>query len=104
MHDYQGNVTKLRRRVSGAVKRYDGRKLWLTEFAITKYGDPPSRDAQDAFMREALPYLDSSDDVYRYAWFTARNAPNKQNGGSNLLPFDSSSTTPTSTGSIYAQV
>lgn len=103
MHDYQGDVTKLKRRVSGAVKRYGGRKLWMTEIAITKYGDPPSRAEQNTFMRTLLPYLDGSDDVFRYAWFSARNAPNQQNGGSNLLPYDSRDTTPTSTGKIYAQ-
>lgn len=102
MHDYQGNVTKLKRRVSGAVQRY-GRKVWLTEVAITHFGSPPSRAAQDTFMKELLPYLDTSSDVFRYAWFSARNAPNPQNGGSNLLAYESSSLTRTSTGNIYAQ-
>lgn len=102
MHDYQGDVAKLRRRISGAVKHYGGRKVWLTEFAITHWGAPPGRERQDAFMKEALPYLDSSDDVFRYNWFTSRNPPNDQNGGSNLLPVTSNSTSPTSTGSIYA--
>lgn len=101
MHDYQGDVAKLKRRISGAVKHYEGRKVWLTEFAITKWGAPPSRAKQDAFLKEALPYLDASDDVFRYNWFSARNPPNAQNGGSNLLPCDSNSTTPTSTGLIY---
>ena len=94
-------MTKLQRRVSGAAKRY-ARPVWLTEFAITHWGEPPSRDKQDAFMKQALEYLDSSDDVFRYAWFSARNGPNEQNGGSNLLPFNSTSTEPTSTGRIYA--
>ena len=101
MHDYVGDVAKLKRRISGAVKRY-GRPVWLTEIAITKWGAPPSRDVQDAYMRELLPYLDGSNDVFRYAWFTARNAPNQQNGGSNLLPYNSTDLTPTSTGKIYA--
>eukprot|EP00937_MAST-01D_sp_MAST-1D-sp2_P007251 g7251.t1 len=102
MHDYVGDVDKLKRRVSGAVQRYGGRKVWLTEIAITKWGAPPPRAAQDAYLRQLLPYLDGSDDVFRYAWFTARNVPNQQNGGSNLLPSDSSDLTPTSTGTIYA--
>jgi len=101
MHDYQGNVTKLQRRITGAAKRYQ-RPIWLTEFAITKWGAAPNRSQQDTYMKEVLPYLDSSDDVFRYAWFSARNAPNKQNGGSNLLPCDANSTTPTSTGAIYS--
>jgi len=102
MHDYHGNVTGLKRRIEGAFNRYGGRKIWLTEFAITKWGQPPSRAEQDAYMAEVLPYLDSSEHVFRYAWYAARNAPNSQNGGSNLLPYDSDSLTPTSTGKIYA--
>lgn len=101
MHDYHGNLTRLKSQISGAAKRY-GRKVWLTEFAITKWGAPPNRDKQDAFMKEALPFLESSPDVFRYNWFSARNVPNAQNGGSNLLPSDSDSTKPTSTGAIYS--
>jgi hypothetical protein len=57
-------------------------------------------DAQAAYMQDLLPYLDSSDNVFRYVWFTARNAPNQQNGGSNLLATDGSpSVTPL--GEIY---
>jgi hypothetical protein len=102
MHDYEGDVAKLKRRVEGAVKHYGGRKVWLTEFAITKYGQPPDRSAQDAYLKQALPYLDGADEVFRYAWFAARNKPNGQNGGSNLLPWNSTSQVPTSTGLIYA--
>jgi len=101
MHDYQGDVAKLQRRLEGASKRYGGRKIWLTEFGHLKYGSPPPRDTQDAYLKEVLPMLDESEAVFRYAWFTARNAPNNMNGGSNLLPYDSTSTVPTSTGKIY---
>jgi hypothetical protein len=100
MHDYHGDVKQLQKRVSGARKRYSGRKLWLTEFAITRWGDAPNREEQDAYMTEVLPYLDGSDDVFRYAWFSTRNAPNNQNGGSNLLDSDGSASV-TSTGRIY---
>jgi hypothetical protein len=103
MHDYHGDVAGLKRKVEGAVKRYGGRKVWLTEVAITDWGAPPARTAQDAYMKELLPYLDSSNDIFRYSWYSARNIPNAQNGGSNLLPSDSKSLTPTSTGQIYAR-
>jgi hypothetical protein len=103
MHDYEGSVAKLRRRVEGAVKHYGGRKVWITEIAITKYGKPPRRAAQNAFLKQVLPYLDGADEVFRYAWFTSRNRPNEQNGGSNLLPWNSASRVPTSTGRIYAR-
>eukprot|EP00662_Eupelagonemidae_sp_cell21_P027126 gene27126-41979_t len=74
----------------------DGRSTWLDDFL-------GNCTHVDAFLRQALPYLDGSDDVFRYAWFTSRNQPNEQNGGSNLLPWDSLSMEPTSTGHIYAQ-
>lgn len=109
-HDYEGDVAKLKRRLEGIVARYGGggvggveRKVWITEIAVTKYGTPPPRAAQDAYMRELLPYLDGADEVFRYSWFTARNVPNEQNGGSNLLPCDGSmGLAPTSTGTIYS--
>jgi hypothetical protein len=99
-HDYHGNVSMLQRKIDGAVKRYGGRKIWITEIAITNWRAPPSRAAQDKYMKELLPYLDSSENVFRYSWYTARNKPNNQNGGSNLLATDGSATL-TSTGRIY---
>lgn len=101
MHDYWGDVSKLERRLDGAVKRYGGRKVWITEFAITNWRDPPTRDMENNYMSKVLPFLDSNDNVFRYAWFSSRNAPNNQNGGSNLLEADGSPRL-TSTGRIYA--
>ena len=100
-HDYEGSLSTLSRRIDGLFSRY-GRKIWLTEFAILDYGHPPPRSAMDAYMKLALPALDANPKVYRYAWFTSRNVPNRMNGGSNLLPFNSSSLEPTSTGKIYS--
>jgi hypothetical protein len=102
MHDYWGDVSKLKRKVSGAVQRYGGRKVWLTEIAIADWANPTSteRELQNAYMRELLPFLDSFDDVFRYAWFAMRNVPNNQNHGSNLLESDGSARL-TSTGEIY---
>lgn len=102
MHDYEGDVNKLKRRIEGAAKRYR-RKIWLTEFGHLVYGNPPTRGQQDAYLKSVLPMLDQHPDVFRYAWFTARNKPNSMNGGSNLLPYDSASVEPTSTGQIYMQ-
>jgi len=99
MHDYHGSVEGLKRKVDGAAKLY-GRKIWITEIAITQWGKPPSRSEQDAFMKELLPYLETSENVFRYAWFAARNCPNAQDGGSNLLKCDGSDVL-TSTGKIY---
>jgi len=99
MHDYHGSVEGLRRKVDGAAKRY-GRKVWISEIAITNWGDPTQRNVQDAYLTELLPYLDSSENVFRYSWYAARNCPNNQNGGSNLLACDGSAVV-TSTGKIY---
>ena len=41
---------------------------WLTAAAITKCGPATFRAEQDAYMAELLPYLDSSEHVFRYAW------------------------------------
>lgn len=101
MHDYWGDVQMLERKLDGAVQRYGGRKVWITEIAITNWRDPPTRDMEDAYMRDLLPFLDSNDNVFRYAWFSTRNAVNNQNGGSNLLEADGSPRL-TSTGRIYA--
>merc|ERR1719343_1416652 len=99
MHDYHGSVDGLRRKVDGAAKLY-GRKVWISEIAITNWGNPTPRNEQDAYLKELLPYLDSSDNVSRYSWYAARNCPNNQNGGSNLLSCDGSAVV-TSTGKIY---
>lgn len=100
MHDYHGSVEGLRRKVDGAAKLY-GRKVWITEIAITNWGNPTPRNEQDAFMKELLPYLDNSENIFRYSWYSARNCPNNQNGGSNLLECDGSSAV-TSTGKLYS--
>merc|ERR1711862_212523 len=51
MHDYHGSVEGLQKKVDGAATRY-GRKVWLTEIAITLWGKPPSMDEQSAYMED----------------------------------------------------
>lgn len=93
MHDYHGSVDQLRRRVDGAAKRY-GRKIWLSEVAWTVWGVNVTREMEDEYMAELLPYLDSSENVFRYTWYSSR----ADNGRSNLIAADNSLT---STGKIY---
>ena len=60
--------------------------------------------ALDKRLDLLLTRLDGADDVFRYAWFTARNVVNQMNGGSNLLPANSTDMGLTSTGVIYATI
>jgi len=82
-HDYSGNAEKIIENADAAFKKY-GRKVWLTEFAV---GDDKNRAANDAFMQEVLPKLEKADSIFRYAWFSTRNAPGSWVAESNLLPY-----------------
>ena len=109
-HDYGGNVSKLLSRANGLMQRY-GKQTWITEFAINKWArihHPGgcdncniTRAMQDAYMKEVLPALDKSPAVYRYVWYTARDKPVKDTNNGNLLAWNISTPTLTSTGEIY---
>ena len=106
-HDYSGNPSGIVAKAKAAHKKY-GRKIWLTEFAV---GNGAARERNDAFLRNALPLLDGSDSIARYAWFSTRNEPKGWVAQSSLLPpvakgageeEEDPSMTPTTTGEIYA--
>jgi hypothetical protein len=67
-----------------------GKPIWLTEFSCD--GSASAAD-QEAFMRVAVPYLESKANVFRYSWFSASNIPNGQ-----LVNSDGS---PTALGQVY---
>lgn len=67
-----------------------GRPIWLTEFSCD---GGASVAQQEAFMREAIPYLESNPHVFRYSWFSAGPIPNAE-----LVNADGS---PTSLGKVY---
>ena len=56
---------------------------------------------QDAYMKQVLSALDSSDAVFRYAWYSARDKPMANINSGNLLVWNESTPTLTSTGTIY---
>ena len=73
-HDYQGDVSKMLSRAQGLKQRY-GKPCWITEFAINKWARMQggrcencniTRSMQDAYMKQVLSALDSSDAVFRY--------------------------------------
>lgn len=67
-----------------------GRPIWVTEFSC----DPSASVAQqEAYMRAAIPYLESNPKVFRYSWFSADPIPNAK-----LMNADGS---PTALGQVY---
>lgn len=67
VHPY-GNVGELKWAVGEAAKRSGG-PVWVTEFNEWK---APNEDAQLAYMKEAVAFMEASPDVAGYAWFMAR--------------------------------
>jgi hypothetical protein len=67
-----------------------GKPIWLTEFSC----DPNASAAeQEAYMRAAIPYLESNPKVFRYSWFSADPIPKAK-----LVNADG---TPTALGQVY---
>jgi len=69
MHSYACEVQYLRDHVN--LYKVFNRQIWVTEFAC---GDDGSQSVavQEAYMTDALAYLDSDPDVFRYSWFSGR--------------------------------
>jgi hypothetical protein len=56
--------------------------LWLTEFSCDA---GQSVASQTAYMQAAIPYLESTPQVFRYSWFSANPIPNAMlTSGSSL--------------------
>lgn len=68
IHCYMENVSALQWYV-GQFKKY-GKPIWLTEFAA--WEGQPTLQEQKKFMIDAVGYLETDPDVFRYAWFTGR--------------------------------
>ncbi|WP_165823908.1 glycosyl hydrolase [Pseudochryseolinea flava] len=68
IHCYMNDVNALKWYV-GEFKKYD-RPIWLTEFAA--WEGTVTLEQQKNFMFNAINYLESDPDVFRYAWFTGR--------------------------------
>jgi hypothetical protein len=52
-------------------------------------------------MKQVLPVLDKSPAVFRYVWYTARDRPVADTNNGNLLVWNDTTPTLTSTGEIY---
>jgi len=77
MHSYMGKNSKhFLNKVERIYKRYK-KPIWITEFAVADWdarADKPNKFSPDdayEFMEKALPELEKTDYVERYAWFTS---------------------------------
>jgi len=128
--DFKTRDDNLQVRINNIAKNY-GRKIWLTEVSmactatslcrdkqalsaanpkpITRsgYGWPKNADDsilmddQLAFLHEAIPYLESNPNIFRYAVFGTRYKPTSLHGYIDQLPYDSDSMEPTCLGQYY---
>lgn len=75
VHCYMNTSQALENYIDG-FKKY-GKPIWLTEFCATT-GGAVSAVSQMNFMVESINYLESDEDVFRYAWFIPRGGPLNQ--------------------------
>ncbi len=71
VHCYMYSLSALKNYIE-MFKKY-GKPIWLTEFCGYS-GSTISATNQINYMVECINYLESDDDVFRYAWFIPRNS------------------------------
>jgi hypothetical protein len=72
VHAYMDNATSMMDFVDKFAEKY-GKKVWLTEFCAWE-SESITAETQQKLMIAKVKALETSDNVYRYAWFKARNA------------------------------
>lgn len=72
VHAYMDRADAMMTIVNGFAEKY-GKKVWLTEFCAWEDRNLTA-ETQQEYMIDKLKALETSDNVYRYAWFKARNA------------------------------
>jgi hypothetical protein len=79
----------------GSLAGYEqfGKPIWLTELSCDTSA---TESQQEAYMRAAIPYLESNPHVFRYSWFSADPIPNAK-----LVNGDGS---PTALGQVYVSL
>ncbi len=106
VHSYGGASARyFMKKLEGWHKRYK-RPLWVTEFAVGDWeanAQKPNKHSPKKilnYMEDALPAMDKSDFVERYAWFSAR--PDNHALGTSALFDEDGALTPL--GEFYASV
>ena len=72
VHAYMDAANSMMDFVNKFAERY-GKKVWLTEFCAWE-SETLTADDQQKYMIDKVKELENSDNVYRYAWYKARNA------------------------------
>jgi hypothetical protein len=95
VHWYNCDLPSLRGYIDGNGAGLEGfvqfgKPIWLTEFSCN---GSASVAENEAYMREAIPYLEANPNVFRYSWFSAGPIPNAR-----LINSDG---TPTALGNVY---
>lgn len=99
-HDYKGDVDLLERRINGMTAHYN-RSLWLTEYSIGRSESSPLRPEQEEYLGPSLHLLENHPAIYRYVWHSSRNEPSRWGGVKDLINWNISEATITTTGEIY---
>ena len=73
VHWYACSLGALQSYLSG-FKKYK-KPIWLTEFSCDENG-AATLQTQESYMFQAVDFLESDPDVFRYAWFTGRSSSN----------------------------
>jgi Glycosyl hydrolase catalytic core len=83
VHAYECDLPSLRDYIEGNVDAGGtlqgfgqfGKPIWITELACDS---THSVADQKAYMQAVVPYLEGNPNVFRYAWFNAKNIPNAE--------------------------
>ena len=68
-HRYAGTVDEKMAKLKAYSERYGNKKIWLTEFAVSKEGN---EDEIVKHVEELLPRLERADFIEKYAWWYTR--------------------------------
>ena len=68
-HKYSGNADQVMSVLEEYSRRYDNKKIWLTEFAVNNEHD---QEKIIAYVEDVLPRLEAAPFIWRYSWFITR--------------------------------
>jgi len=92
LHQYTYSAAAMNGTINAMYRDYK-RPIWINEFACPPFKNCTA-EHQLAFMKSALPVLEQSPYVFRYAWFVNRDNRPSPKGDDSLHVVNSSSLTP----------